>query len=192
MFCNKCGQENPDDAVYCKKCGTVLEAEEETRVAKRDVSALKGDDAPRIFSIAPTLKFVYAGYAVAVLAAFLLVALLTIFVPGFTPLIGVAVGVLLLLIPAYYHVRQKLVRYSLTDATIEIDRGLIARTTQNVPLRRIQDVTVSASLSQRLLGYGDITIDNASEDGGKVVLDDVDSPKKYADLILNQMRQLDK
>jgi uncharacterized membrane protein YdbT with pleckstrin-like domain len=192
MFCNKCGQENPDDAVYCKKCGTVLEAEEETRVAKRDVSALKGDDAPRIFSIAPTLKFVYAGYAAAVLAAFLLVALLTIFVPGFTPLIGVAVGVLLLLIPAYYHVRQKLVRYSLTDATIEIDRGLIARTTQNVPLRRIQDVTVSASLSQRLLGYGDITIDNASEDGGKVVLDDVDSPKKYADLILNQMRQLDK
>jgi len=193
MYCNKCGTENADDAVYCKKCGALMEAEEETRVAVRDEGGgMKDEEQAHIFSIAPTLKFVLAGYAIAVLAAFLLVALLTVLVPGFTPLIGVVVGVLLLLVPAYYHLRQKLVRYSLTDMTIEIDRGLIARTTQNVPLRRIQDVTVSATLVQRLLGYGDITIDNASEDGGKVVLDNIDSPKKYADLILKQMRQIER
>ncbi|MCV4614370.1 PH domain-containing protein, partial [Escherichia coli] len=74
----------------------------------------------------------------------------------------------------------------MTDSTIEIDRGLISRTTQNIPLRRIQDVTVSAGILQRILGYGDISIDNASEDGGKVVLKSIDSPKKYADLILRQ------
>ena len=76
--------------------------------------------------------------------------------------------------------------------TIEIDRGLISRTTQNIPLRRIQDVTVSATMTQRLLGFGDIIIDNASEDGGKVVLHDIDSPKKYAELMLQQMRQLER
>ena len=189
MYCNKCGTENPGDALYCKKCGTPLEPEAETRVAVRgDNSAL---DAERIFSISPTLKFVYAGYAIAVAAAFVLVALLTLFVPGFVPLIGVIVGVGLLLVPAYYHIRQKLVRYSLTETTLEIDRGLISRTTQNIPLRRVQDVTVSATLFQRLLGYGDIAIDNASEDGGKIVLDNVDSPRRYAEQILRQMRRLE-
>lgn len=214
MFCIKCGKENDDDAAFCQKCGNAFEGEEETRVAAKVRTADRGlrnalaepsaasldapgsharlDDADRIFSIAPTLKFVLAGYAAAVLAAFLLVALLAVFFPGLGTLIGVGLGILLLLIPAYFHLKQKLVRYTLRDTTIEIDRGLIARTTQNVPLRRIQDVTVSATLFQRLLGYGDVTIDNASEDGGKVVLDNVDSPKKYADMILKQMRLLDR
>jgi hypothetical protein len=35
-------------------------------------------------------------------------------------------------------------------------------------------------------------IDNASEDGGKVVLKNIDTPKKYADLLLREMRLLDK
>ena len=198
MYCNKCGTQNPNDAVYCKKCGGLMEPEDETRVATRtsnDKGATleRGEIADRIFSIAPTLKFVIAGYAAAVLGAFLLVAIFSLFLSpwiGVWP--GVILGLALLLIPAYYHVRQKLVRYSLSDTTIEIDRGLISRTTQNIPLRRVQDVTVSATLVQRLLGYGDITIDNASEDGGKVVLDNVDSPRKYADLILKQMRLLER
>jgi len=198
MYCNNCGTANPDDAIYCKKCGSVIEAEDETRVAKRpgdspSPRSADGDDPENtIFAINPTLKFVALGYVGAVFAAFVLVVLLTILVPGFVPLIGVILGLVLLLVPVYYHVRQKLVRYSLTDTTIEIDRGLISRTTQNIPLRRVQDVTVTSSLTQRMLGYGDITIDNASEDGGKVVLDNIDSPKRYAELILRQMRQLDR
>lgn len=201
MYCIKCGKENADDAVYCQKCGTLLEAEAETWVAKRDHPAAEaaapllkpgGEQESRIFSITPTLKFVIAGYVVAVLSAFVAVGLLTIFVSGFEPWIGVAAGLLLLLIPAYFHVRQKLVKYTLTDTTIEIDRGFISRTTQNIPLRRIQDVTVSATILQRILGFGDIVVDNAGEDGGKVVLDNIDSPRKYADILLKQMRRLDK
>jgi uncharacterized membrane protein YdbT with pleckstrin-like domain len=135
---------------------------------------------------------VFLGYIATVFVAFALVILLTLLIPGFVPVIGVIIGFFLLLIPVYYHVRQKMIRYSLTDNTIEIDRGLISRSTQNIPLRRIQDVTVTSTLFQRILGYGDITIDNASEDGGKVVLDNVDQPRKYADLILREMRQLDR
>lgn len=206
MYCNKCGTENADDAAYCKKCGASIEAEEETRVRMKD----GGSDHPvtaavppllskegshgeqRIFAINPTVKFVALGYVGAVVAAFALVVLLTAFVPGFLPLIGVGIGLLLLLVPVYYHLQTKLVRYSLTETMIEIDRGLVSRTTQHIPLRRVQDVTVTASIFQRMLGYGDITIDNASEDGGKVVLDNIDMPKKYADMILRQMRLLDK
>ncbi len=195
MYCTKCGKENSDDAVFCRKCGNEFVTEEETRVATRPASAVEHpgtDDATRIFSVTPTLKFVYAGYAATVIGAFLLVIVLTIFLPSVSPLFAVVAGLLLLLIPLYFHLRKKLVRYTLTDTTIEIDRGLISRTTQNIPLRRVQDVTVSATVMQRLLGFGDLIIDNASEDGGKIVLDDIDSPKKYCEMVLRQMRQLER
>jgi membrane protein YdbS with pleckstrin-like domain len=213
MYCSKCGTDNADDAVYCKKCGGLMEAEDETRIASRkpttpSIEAMatppqtrRGADSPdhgeglehaKIFSITPTVKFVMVGYVAAIVAAFLLVALVSIFLPVVGSVPAVIVGIALLLVPAFYHLRKKLVRYTLTDTMIEIDRGLVSRTTQNIPLRRVQDVTVTASVLQRMLGYGDIQIDNASETGGKVILDDIDSPKKYSELILKQMRQLDR
>ena len=198
MFCSKCGKEKGDDAVYCQKCGRSLEPEEETRVAVKerpvpDVVRESSLEPNRIFSISPTLKFVYVGYLLAVIAAFLVVGVVSIFLATmFSVATSVVLGMALLLIPLYFHLKKKLVRYTLTDTTIEIDRGLISRTTQNIPLRRIQDVTVSATMSQRMLGMGDVIIDNASEDGGKVILNDIDSPKKYAELMLRQMRLLER
>ncbi len=100
-------------------------------------------------------------------------------------------GLMMFLIPAFYHVKAKLVRYSLRDTQIEVDEGLISRTTRNIPLRRIQDVTVTTSFLQRVLGFGDLVIDNASEDGGKVALKNIDSPQEYAEVLLKHMRRLD-
>ncbi|MGD9563193.1 MAG: PH domain-containing protein [Pyrinomonadaceae bacterium] len=191
MYCIKCGTPNSDEATFCRKCGSALEHEEETRIAARPPgdATVRGEP---IFSITPTLKFVKAGYAGSVIAAFLFVALLTLLLPGIWWLIAVGLGLLFLLVPAYFHLKKKTVRYTLTETTIEIDKGLVSRSTQNVPLRRVQDVTVSSSFMQRLLGFGDIVIDNASETGSKVVLDDIDSPRKYADMLLEQMRHLDR
>jgi uncharacterized membrane protein YdbT with pleckstrin-like domain len=197
MYCIRCGKENADDAAFCQKCGHSFQAEEETRVAQRGartpLAVSDADSATRIFSVTPTLKFVYIGYALAVLAAFLLVGIVSIFFATAVPIaVSVILGMAILLVPLFFHIRKKLVRYTLTDTTMEIDRGLISRTTQNIPLRRIQDVTVSATMMQRLLGFGDVIIDNASEDGGKIILDDIDSPKKYAEQMLRQMRQLER
>jgi uncharacterized membrane protein YdbT with pleckstrin-like domain len=191
MFCSSCGKENSDDAAFCQKCGRAFEAEEETRVATR--AGAQEMDSVRIFSITPTLKFVYVGYLLAVLGAFLLVGVVSVFMTTIVSITAsVILGMALLLVPLFFHIRKKLVRYTLTESTIEIDRGLVSRTTQNIPLRRVQDVTVSATIMQRMLGLGNVIIDNASEDGGKVVLDGIDSPKKYADLMLRQMRHLER
>lgn len=191
MFCIKCGTQNPDEAVYCKKCGALLDSEEETRVATRESGPVaESGDHEEIFKIGPTLKFVYIGYIAAIAGAIIFVGILGLI--GLTAWIAVLLGIALLLIPAYYHFKNKLVSYTLTDTTIEIDAGLISRTTRNIPLRRVQDVTVSASAMQRLLGFGDIIIDNASEDGGKVVLDNINNPREYADILLKQMRRLDR
>lgn len=196
MFCTNCGAENRGEALYCQKCGRLLEAEEETRVVRKTTNRLADAEEKRIFSISPTLLFIKIGYVTAIAGAFLLVALLTMF----EQLIGVRIpwwlsvlaGLALLLIPAYFHFKQKLVNYTLTDAKIEIDQGLISRTTRNVPLRTIQDVTVSASFPQRMLGFGNLIIENANEAGGRIVLKNINAPKKYADILLRQMRQLDK
>ena len=192
MFCTKCGTENSDEAQFCRKCGRELErGEEETRVAAR-ADKMSLEKSEPIFSISPTLKFVKAGYVLAALAAFVFVGLMALVLPGVWWLIAVGLGLLFLAVPAWYHVKHRMVRYTLTDTTIEIDRGPGSRSTQNVPLRRVQDVPVSSTFLQRLLGFGDIVIDNASESGGKVILDNIDSPRKYADILLDQMRRLDR
>jgi uncharacterized membrane protein YdbT with pleckstrin-like domain len=145
-----------------------------------------GDLEQVIFTVRPTLIFIKLGYALAVIGAIALVFLLAMInVPSY---ISILLALSLLLIPAYYHLRRNMVRYTLTDSKIEIDTGLIARTTRNIPLTKIQDVTVSASIPQRLLGFGDLIIDNASELGGTTVLHNINNPRHHADLLLRELR----
>ncbi len=154
--------------------------------------AVHGDDEAEIFAISPTLMFVKAGYVLAAFGALLLAALTSAFLAQYVSIwLSVLIGLLLFLVPAYYHFKQKLVRYRLTDTKLEIDAGLISRTTRHVPLRRIQDVTVVSSVPQRLLGFGSLVVENASEEGGKITLKNINNPKYYADILLKQMRRLD-
>lgn len=210
MHCINCGTYIAAGARFCAACGTPVEDPELTRLAvqppvqPRQVSNLErqsygvptgteetdaGDRT--IFTARPTLLFIKLGYAAAALGAVLLTVLLawlgtTLKISAF---IAVPVAMALLLIPAYYHIKRNSVRYRLTDAEIEIERGLLSRTTRNVPLRTIQDVTVSATIPQRLLGYGDLIIDNASDQDGKLVLHNIQNPRKHADMLLRELRR---
>jgi len=167
---------------------------EETRIARQSEGVptrYADDDIERvIFTVRPTMLFIKIGYVAAVIGAVLITILLAmvrfIDIPWY---ISLPVALSLLLIPAYYHLKRNMVRYTLTDSKIEIDYGLIARTTRNIPLAKIQDVTVSASIPQRILGFGDVVVDNASELGGTTVLHNINEPRHNADLILRQLRQ---
>ena len=195
MFCNKCGAKNSDEAIFCQKCAFRLrDDEEETRIARPPKT--ENHDENQIFSIRPTLLFIKIGYAAAVAGAFLLVAVLT----QIGRLIGkdipwwfsVSAGLLLLTIPAFYHLKRNFVRYILTDSKVEIDEGFISQKTRNVPLRTIQDVSVASTVPQRLLGFGNLIIENASDTEGRITLKNINKPKRYADILLKQMRLLDK
>ncbi len=196
IFCTKCGAKNSLEANYCLKCGSALENEEETRIAsaRKPVLIETEDNEREIFSISPTLLFVKIGYGLAAIGGLFLVALLGMLYNALRIPTWVAIlfALSLLLIPAFYHLRQKMFRYTLTDAKIEIDSGLISKQTRNIPLRTIQDVTVSATVPQRMLGFGNLIIENASEADGKIILKNINSPKKYADVLLKQMRKLNK
>ena len=132
-----------------------------------------------------------SGAVGAVVAAAVILAALVVLLAmaNVSPLISVPVGLALLLIPAYFHLKRNMIRYTLTDSKMEIDTGLIARTTRNIPLSKIQDVTVSASIPQRLMGFGDLIVDNASEFGGNIVLHNINKPRHYADLLLHELRR---
>ena len=153
----------------------------------------RGDIEPVIFRVRPTLLFIKLGYALAALGGLLLIALLTLLgtwlgvnVPLY---VSIPLALALLLVPAFYHVRRNMLRYTLTDSKIEIDEGFISQTTRNIPLRNIQDVTVKTTLLQRVLKFGNLVVDNASEEGGVTVLRDIPEPRRHADLLLRELRR---
>lgn len=197
MHCSNCGSYLAPGVRFCSGCGAAAADPEATRIVRspREVAVAQGpdrrliedDQEQVIFTVRPTLIFIKLGYALAVLGAIAVVFLLALVpVPSY---ISIPLALSLLLIPAFYHLKRNMVRYTLTDAKIEIDTGLIARTTRNIPLAKIQDVTVSASIPQRLLGFGDLMIDNASELGGTTVLHNISQPRHFADLLLRELRR---
>jgi membrane protein YdbS with pleckstrin-like domain len=191
MTCPQCGAYLTPSVRFCSNCGAPASDPEATRIARLQSRALEftsdQDLEHTVFTVRPTMLFVKIGYALAVVAGVALVFVLASL--GVSASISIPLALALLLIPAYYHMRRNMVRYTVTDSKLQIDTGLIARTTKNIPLSKVQDVTVSASIPQRLMGFGDIIIDNASEIGGSIVLHNINSPRHYADLLLRELRR---
>jgi len=194
MHCSNCGSYIAPGVRFCSGCGSSANDPEATRIVRAQSGVpARPNEADEdleqvVFTVRPTLIFIKLGYLLAAIAAIGLVVLLALtqIVPAY---ISIPLALALFLIPAYYHLRRNMIRYTLTDSKIEIDTGLIARTTRNIPLSKIQDVTVSASIPQRILGFGDLIIDNASELGGTTVLHNISNPRHYADLLLRELRR---
>src|SRR3984893_12716361 len=193
MQCTNCGSTLNPNSRFCDQCGAAAHDEEETRIARPQSSVpVRHDNTDDIesviFQVRPTMLFIKIGYAAAMLGAVLLtIALNMVQVVNIPLYVSLPVALGLLLIPAYYHLKRNRIRYTLTESKIEIDHGLIAKTTRNIPVSKIQDVTTSASILQRLLGFGDVVVDNASEVGGTTILHNINNPRHYADLLLREM-----
>lgn len=193
MHCSNCGSYVAPGVRFCSGCGTPAVDPEATRLVRTHSGLPLPQEGEMeelehtIFTVRPTMIFIKLGYALAVVGAVVLVFLLALInVPAY---ISIPLALALLMIPAYFHVKRNMIRYTLTDSKIEIDTGLVARITRNIPLSKIQDVTVSASIPQRLLGFGDVIVDNASELGGSTVLHNISKPRHYADLLLRELRR---
>jgi uncharacterized membrane protein YdbT with pleckstrin-like domain len=191
MHCSNCGSYVAPGVRFCSGCGTPAGDPEMTRIARAQAGRLERRQEDElehtIFTVRPTMIFIKVGYGLAVLGAIVLVFLLALIdVPAY---ISIPLALALLLIPAYFHIKRNMIRYTVTDSKIEIDTGLIARTTRNIPLSKIQDVTVSASIPQRILGFGNVIVDNASDEAGSTVLRNINKPRHYADLLLRELRR---
>ena len=143
-----------------------------------------------MFTLRPTLIFVMAWYIFASVIVLAAAALMGIFhLPASAAFITIAAVFLVTFsIPVYKHILRRREVYTLTNYKLEMRYGILAKTVRNIPLRNIQDVTVTASVLQRLANLGDIVIDSASETG-KILLSEIHHPERYADKILAELRR---
>ncbi|HKP11462.1 MAG TPA: PH domain-containing protein [Blastocatellia bacterium] len=211
MYCNQCGQPLPPTSRFCNACGAAVAAGGNVNVARENfvppvaaghapfAAARRDDLAPNesvIFTLRPTLIFVFVRYIIATLILLATAALMGLmhsakpeWFTGFVSFVAIfVVGVIAFATPIYKHLLRRREVYTLTNHKLEMRYGLLSKTVRNIPLTKIQDVTVSASFWQRLISIGDIEIDSASE-MGKIILDDIHHPERYANLILDELRR---
>ena len=194
MYCNHCGQSLPDWSRFCNGCGAATAPPVESSSATRS-QAFEEDEEREVFQLRPTMIFVLARYVVASIAVLAMAALMgwlhwkgTFQDQKIALIVLVMTGLIAFAMPVYQHILRRREVYTLTNHKLEMRFGIIARNLQNIPLDKIQDVTVSSSMWQRLVGLGDILIDSASETG-KIHLDDIHHPERYADMILGALRR---
>ena len=213
MYCNQCGQALPPTSRFCNSCGAVVVANSNVNVAQPNFAppaaaaagqspvqtARRDDLAPNesvIFVLRPTLIFVMVRYGVAILILLATAALMGLMHSAkpewFTGVVSFVVifivGAIAFASPVYKHLLRRREVYTLTNHKLEMRYGLLSKTVRNIPLSKIQDVTVTASFWQRVIHIGDIEIDSASE-MGKIILDDIHHPERYANLILDELRR---
>lgn len=101
-------------------------------------------------------------------------------------LAGLAVPVLLAVSAAGRHVRTRFVTLEVVGDRLKLEEGMASKTSRSVPLAKVQDITVSQSAGQRLLGVGDISIVTAG-DTGRLTVNDVSAPRAVAEKILDRV-----
>ncbi len=194
-YCINCGSALALEARFCPVCGASANTEA-TRLAPRSQQqpppaasrpAQIEKEEETIFVARPTFLLIALGYLIAALAAILLTTVLAF--AGLQAHISLLLTLPVFILPILSHIKRSAIRYRLTDSKIEIAQGILARTTRNVPLRSLQDVTVSRSVFQRLLGLGDIRLEDAGEGSGSTLLHNIPDPTGHADAILRQLRR---
>src|SRR5262245_13277468 len=140
-----------------------------------------------IFSITPTFYEVLPSYLVAAFLSLIVTAGVA-YVRGILVIALIAAAIFFIR-PIVRHMRLRRTVYTLTGAKLEIRTGIFSKDTKSIPLRHIDNVEISETLKERLIGVGDVLIDSAALDT-KMVLNNVRNPRKYADLIMEQLQYL--
>jgi len=135
--------------------------------------------------IRPSIKFVRAG---AILLLFVAVVAWGCFasIPG-TPLWVPVAASLLLVWPFFKWIPIRFNVTTVTSDRLRSESGILSKSTRTLMLERVQDVGVTQSLGQRLVGVGDIWIETAGA-SSRVVLANIDSPQRIADMLLDAAR----
>jgi uncharacterized membrane protein YdbT with pleckstrin-like domain len=129
--------------------------------------------------IRPTMKFIKLGYAAALLIIIALsIATLAWQWPAWLAWIS---GVFLLW-PLKRHLQNRMTKITILEDKLRFDTGFLTKTTRTILVSRIQDITVSQRVRQRMLGVGDLSIETAGETS-RLTIENIDRPQAFADEI---------
>jgi hypothetical protein len=80
------------------------------------------------------------------------------------------------------------IQWVLTTERLRVVRGLLNRSTEEVELIRVRDVSFEQSLAQRALGIGTVPVVGTDATAPMVVLHDVEEPEQVKELIRQAVR----
>lgn len=80
------------------------------------------------------------------------------------------------------------VRWILTTERLRVVRGILSRSTEEVELTRVRDVSYEQGLTQRALGIGTVTVVGSDATAPEVILHDVENPEQVKELIREAVR----
>lgn len=100
----------------------------------------------------------------------------------------------LLLVPALLavfvgirHIKRRMTCITVEGDRLRFESGLFSKSTRTVELAKLQDVRVDQSLSQRVIGVGDISMETAGG-SSRIVMASIDRPREAANHILDLAR----
>jgi uncharacterized membrane protein YdbT with pleckstrin-like domain len=129
--------------------------------------------------IRPTMKFVTLGYAIALLVIIFFAAAHLLWQ---WPVWLAWLSPLLLVWPLKSHLQNRMTRLTILDDKLIFETGFLTKTTRTILISRIQDLTVSQRLSQRMFGIGDLSIETAGETS-RLTIPQIDRPQDVVDHI---------
>jgi uncharacterized membrane protein YdbT with pleckstrin-like domain len=136
--------------------------------------------------IRPTLKFIKLGYAAVLL-------LIVAGVIGFSMISQdsewksrpwiMAVPAVLLIWPIRRHMARQFTKATIAGDKLRYEVGALSKSTRNISLPKVQDARVDQSVTQRMFGVGNLSIETAGETS-RLTIRNVDRPQQVADEIL--------
>ncbi len=135
--------------------------------------------------IRPTLKFIKLGYALVLLlivAAIIGASQLPQEYVQYRPW-AMGLPVLLLIWPIRRHMRRQFTKATISGDKLRYEVGALGKSTRNISLPKVQDARVDQSVTQRMFGVGDLSIETAGE-ASRLTIRNIDDPQQVADQIL--------
>jgi uncharacterized membrane protein YdbT with pleckstrin-like domain len=136
--------------------------------------------------IRPSMKLIKAQYGIVLLVIVGVTAASLPLGPGAFAL--PVLPILLLFFPARNHLRRQFTKVTIAGDKLRYDQGMLARTTRNIQLSRVQDVRVDQSMFQRMLSIGTLSVETAGETS-RLTVPDIDNPQAVADAIIDAAHQ---
>lgn len=96
-------------------------------------------------------------------------------------------GIIALLPIAAQWLKNRFTKYRLTNRRIQIRQGILSRSTSDLPLNKVNDISLKQNIFQRLVGAGTILILTGNDNFS--VLENVADPERFRDIVSETVSQ---
>jgi membrane protein YdbS with pleckstrin-like domain len=85
------------------------------------------------------------------------------------------------------HLQRRMVKITILGDRLRYEAGMFSSSTRTIELIKVQDIRVDRTVSQRMFGLGDLSIETAGS-SSRIEIDGIDRPQEAADHILELAR----